>query len=346
MNADSKSIVKRLIRILFFVAAGLVLSGCQSLQTIESGRWQGRALQPIIEKIDKGESVAVSWIYEAGSYDITALGNCWRDRMENALQESGIRVKSRKDILFLIDDMESFGFENSQDNIWENAGADVIITGNYRVISSETALDRIVLHIKALRIKDAEIIGSNEWTETLASDWPQLASKRLGNVYYKKISGVVNPRRDGDPPALSAGLEPADACYASGEKGRVCIRTEAGVYIYLLNLIADDTVTLLYPNQLCPEKPIDRPEVEFPKDFCNDKALFVFYPLDPEKTCLESVKVIASRKPIDFSFLPVPVNCVYSGAEGGDIKRMYEVLKNADGWSEVRLTYRVGPECE
>ncbi len=59
----------------------------------------------------------------------------------------------------------------------------------------------------------------------------------------------------------------------------------------------------------------------------------------------EAVKVVASRQLLDFSFLPVPINRLYYGAEGGDIKKMLYVLKNARDWREVTLNYAVGVDC-
>jgi hypothetical protein len=71
----------------------------------------------------------------------------------------------------------------------------------------------------------------------------------------------------------------------------------------------------------------------------------VFYPLEKGRFCREAIKVVASRRPLDFSFLPVPEDTIYSGARGGDMLRMLDVLKNARGWRDVVVPYGVGDNC-
>ncbi len=72
----------------------------------------------------------------------------------------------------------------------------------------------------------------------------------------------------------------------------------------------------------------------------------MFYPLKDDELCHESIKVIVSRKPIDFSFLPVPEDQVYAGASGGDMKKVLEALRAATDWNETVLSYWVGPGCD
>jgi hypothetical protein len=68
--------------------------------------------------------------------------------------------------------------------------------------------------------------------------------------------------------------------------------------------------------------------------------------LKQEEPCKEAFKIIASKDALDFSFLPVPENRIYSGARGGEIQRVSKVLEKADGWSEVVLGYWVSENCK
>lgn len=56
--------------------------------------------------------------------------------------------------------------------------------------------------------------------------------------------------------------------------------------------------------------------------------------------------MVVSRHPLDFSFLSVPENRVFTGAEGGTLRQVLEVLERATNWSEQTLAYLVGRECE
>lgn len=69
------------------------------------------------------------------------------------------------------------------------------------------------------------------------------------------------------------------------------------------------------------------------------------YPLEKGKKCKEKIKIIASRKKLDFSSLPFPENRVYIGTEGKNIEKLLDILKiakNSAGFSETVLTYCVG----
>lgn len=300
-------------------------------------------------EIGPRESAAVSWIYEESSGNVDDLGNSWRDRVERGLKDNLVIVKPRKDIGVIIDDVETFGLGVAEHKIWQQAGADVVVTGNYRVSHLKTS-DRnqpyINLTIKALRVNDSSLVKSINWQEKLDANWARRAACVRGNAHQKDVEIVADSSININRPLLTAKLDRGkNACYPTGTAGRVLIHTDPGSYIYILSLAADNTVTLLYPNSIMPDLPLPGGVMNFPPRAMENNIQLVFYPLENDETCREAIKVISSRLPLDFSYLPIPENTIYAGAQGGDIKQVAVTLKKARGWSEQVLGYMVGPDC-
>ena len=334
-----RTLIVTIVLITFFI------TGCQSMKIRDAANKDISALDSIIEKINPGETVAISWIYDAENGNITALGNIWRDRVAKELKDHDIRIKGRKDVVLLIDDIESFGPGKDEKNIWEKAGADIVVTGTYHIICNGGDSEKILLYVKALRVEDAELIASSEWSETLGPDWQPLASSIRGNIYQKKFQTITSPENTKKQPSLSARMNASNASYQAGDNGQIHIQTDPGAYLYLFNLTADNTVTLLYPNRYCQDAPISGKEFVFPKE-CSKDIELEFYPLNSEEICRESVVVVASTKKLDFSFVPFQSNDIYHWVKGEDIKKVYNVLQHSDSWKKVSLNYTVGPACK
>jgi len=318
-------------------------------QNIFSGETYTSKIQAIANQINSDERVSVSWIYEEKTGNITLLGNRWRDATERAMRENGVQVVSRQEIGFLIDDIDAFGIGLSEKDIWQQAGADVIVSGKYtitHVYRADKKIPYISLTIKALRVKDSSLIQTITWSEPATSDWVALHTSVRGNVFYKKLEKVVDSRDSGNKPKLDASLNLDPPCYKPGEAAKITIRTEPGVHIYLFNLVADQTVTLLYPNSILPDQPLTASDFVFPPAALSERLQLFLYPLGNQPLTNESIKVVASRHKLDFSFLPIPVNQIYAGASGGDINRMRAVLDEAWDWQQEVLTYWVGSECQ
>ncbi len=60
----------------------------------------------------------------------------------------------------------------------------------------------------------------------------------------------------------------------------------------------------------------------------------------------EAFKVIASFKPLDFSFLKVSNGRIFAGDAATELKEVLAVLKEAPAFSELILSYLVGNGCE
>jgi hypothetical protein len=102
----------------------------------------------------------------------------------------------------------------------------------------------------------------------------------------------------------------------------------------------------LYPNRIAPNNLFLGSSFEFPSSELRKSGELALhlYPLDRADT-QEAFKIVASREQLDFSFLPTPENHIFSGAEGGDIKKMLQVLSKAKEISQIQLPYMVGPGC-
>jgi len=142
-------------------------------------------------------------------------------------------------------------------------------------------------------------------------------------------------------PNLMAQLDRDPPCYKAGSRAKITVNSEAGSYIYILNVAADRTVTMIYPNSYMPEKALVSNHFSFPPKAL-DNLVLELYPLVGEELSRESFKVIASKKRLDFSFLKVAEGRIFAGAEASELKEVLDLLKNAKGYSETSLNYMVG----
>jgi hypothetical protein len=235
-----------------------------------------------------------------------------------------------------------YGGGVDEGDIWRNSGAEVMVSGSYTIHQSPRGEAIIALTVKALRVADTTLLKSVNWQDRLGPGWQRLSSQVKGNAFQRTLASATDS--GGDRPTLSARLDRDPPCYPAGSPAKVEVETEPGVHLYLFNLAADNTVTLLYPGRL-PDQPLPARTFVFPPPALARDLQLLFYPLEDGRFCQESIKVVASRKPLDFSFLPVPVNQMYAGAQGGEIKKIRDVLENATDWRDVVLSYGVGGEC-
>ncbi|MCF6178665.1 MAG: DUF4384 domain-containing protein [Geopsychrobacter sp.] len=314
----------------------IFLSACAPVIKPQAGEFAGL--------VKPGETLAVTAIYNDISGDVTALGNRWRDEIEAALSEEQIKLKTRRDIGLIIDDLESFGPGSDEQKLWEAAGADLLIVGSYR-LQPNAKPPQALLTLKLLDVHTAGIRQTLQLKKTLLPGWGRSEATVKGNQFQESVEIVVDSSSPEKKPSLSASLDRKPACFQAGSAGTVLVQSDVGTHIYLLNLAADQSVTLLYPNSRLPDQPLASERFSFPPLELAKELQLVFYPLKKGQTSSESIKVISSYFPIDFSYLPVPENTIYAGAKGGDIKQVLASLENARGWSEQVLKYWVGPEC-
>ena len=303
-------------------------------------------LEPLIEKIGPRNRVAVSAIYEERSGMATPLGNRWRDRVEKALTDRGVRVADRRELGILIDDAESFGGRIRENDFWEQAGARTIIVGRYAVVSRnsrEHPRGIMELTLKAVG-RNTSLIGVVIWSEPLGPGDAQ-SEEGKWSVFQDAVANLQDYGSIFDRPELSARMDRQPAVYPEKEPAKIIIDTQPGVYLYIIGLHADFTASIIYPNKFTKSYPTGKPLESFrfefpPEDFPKN---FHFLTIDG-KALTERIKVVASKKPMDFSFLPEPPKGEYlkTGKES-DILGIKKALEKIDGWFGVTLKYRVEP---
>jgi hypothetical protein len=334
----------------FCIVSFCAMSSCSA--TFSSGAasafWGGFSSEigEISKAVRPGEAAAVSFIYDSENGNVTALGNLYRDKTEMALSDDGVTVKPRRDLALIIEDVESHGFGKTEQDVWDASGADVVICGRYSASKADKPgePDAIYLLIKAFRVSDGSLVKAVEYKDKAPSGWARMHVVKHGNVWHREMKQVVGKGADYRAPKLSAELNKKPACYLPGEPASIAVKTEPGVHLYIVNLAADLTAALLYPNAKLNDNKLASGNFVFPPPALGDRMRLVFFPLG-ETTTFEDIKVIASRTPMDLSFLPVAENEMFYGAKGGDIKKMVDFLKEAEDWSQVSLSYAVGPDC-
>jgi len=339
------------ITLSFFVGLLLLFAGChpagvetcsysgfsESYAEVIAGLCQG--------SVKPGEIVAVSAFYDGDNGDFTALGDQWRGRAEAALAGGTIKVRALRDMGLILDSLESADKDFNESQIWRESGSDYLLVGRYYLYEGGEAqvADYLELKINLLKNSERTVVRATTWRTELAPGWQARASIVRGNIYQKAIE-VVGPGAAVTGPELKAELDRNPPCYPAGDRVSLKIKSEPGVYLYILNIAADNSVTINYPNHYLPQKRLGGSDFTFPPPDMKNLQLYV-YPLPGKLSGRESFKVISSFEPLDLSFLKVPEGQIFAGAKAADLKEVLAVLQKAAGWSDVVLPYRVGRGC-
>lgn len=314
----------------------LLLSGCAHPRTNLS--------TDLLSQLQPPLRVAVAAIAEEGSGDLTLLGDYLRDRVEAALNQRGLEVKPRKDLGRLIDDVGLTGGD-IESRLWQQAGAEVVISGSYLLVPREDGSDTVSvrLRLKALSAESVSLVDTDESELGLARHLLAGLARKTGNIHQNSFRSVVG---DGsDRLVVTGSLDRPSRCYRPGETITVSARTEPGVHLYLFSLSCDGNVTLLYPNSYQPDLPLNAADFQFPpKSPGNVQGLRVQQAV-PGESCRESFKLVASSDALDFSYLPFPENRVYQGVNGMDITRLQETIELLPGIGELLLDYTIDAGC-
>ncbi|MBT4837132.1 MAG: DUF4384 domain-containing protein [Methylococcales bacterium] len=286
--------------------------------------------------IPSSKKVAIVPFYNGINGDITGLGDLWRDRVENSLRKNKIKVAARRDLVMIMEEVENFHDTVDMDRLTQKAQSAYIVVGRYYQSSG-----KIELHLKLLQVTTARVKASAVLNEKLSRQTANFAYKVRGNIYHQRID-KMNP--DQTKASFSATLN--RKCFPTGGEAILNIKMQPERYLYILNLSADDTVTLLHPNRLQKNKAVSQTEFTFPPvHLRKDETLsLLLYPMNDQPT-YEKFKVISSDKRLDFSNIPVPENALFTGAKGGDMKLMLDVLSKSKNWQVIDLDYEVGKHC-
>jgi hypothetical protein len=335
----------------FFVCCLLLLlAACHpaTLETVSGvNTFENVVCDMVADKVKSGESVAVIAFYDGVRGDYTALGDQWRGRAESALAGSGVEVKASRDMGLILNSLETTDRDFNESEVWRNSGSDYLLAGCYYIekkVGKEEA-DYLELQLKLLRVCDQKVVGGEPWRIRLEGNWQQKIAVIRGNIYQKAIE-VIGPDLDRaeSRPQLVAELDRKPPCYPTASGASLKIKSEAGVYLYILNISADRSVTIVYPNRYLKGKALVSADFRFPPPDLPDMRLEL-YPMPNDDPSREAFKVIASYKSLNFSFLKVPDGQIFAGAEAAALKEVLAVLQKASGWSEVTLPYVVGRGC-
>lgn len=341
MNRFNKLLLYFGLKIFFLLT--IQLPSAQSSETLD------QQIQSLVKGLASGKKVAVSWIYDRATGDVTELSDLWWDKIEGVLSQANIAIVARRDLKTLINEAEVFG--NDTDGLFDREltklGADWVITGRYSVVPPKQPGQphRLKLHLSTIQPNDGRLIRAIDLTISLDYGWRAQTANIRWNIYHpaiKKIS-LSDPVKPG--PAVTAKFNKENACFLPKEPVTITINTEIGAYLYLINLAADSTAALLYPNRIMRNQPVKSTKFVFPPPSLANAIQLIFQPMPGERYTQESIKIIASRTKLHFSFLPFPENQVFIGAKGGDLKKMLNMLQNASAWREQTLTYWVGDSC-
>ena len=300
-------------------------------------------VQELFEQVPENTKIAVSVVYDGTSGEVTALGDYWRDRIEVAIDHKKFIVSPRKDMVVLFNehDIRSATKTGETFDKEPDLGVQIAISARYYILKGHP--DKIELQIRALDLVENKIVESVSIEEKLPVEWVRMASRIHSNVYQQKFESL-NPFESSGL-TLSARLDQDPACYPAGSHMKIIVENEAAVHLYVFNLAADGTVTILFPNKFMPDSFWPKRYFVFPPSDLPENLILKVEPLHQNETTRESIKIVASKKPMDFGFLPIPLNHIYAGAKGGDLSKLLEVLSQSNGWAEVTLDYWVGADC-
>lgn len=326
----------KVFRLFILLLLGMLGSGCAP--TV------GHYFAEVVPILDKGQSVAVTRFFDEHTGNITALGESWRDQVEIVLKERGLDIKARKDLGMIVDEMVTFGRWADGQTGYEESGADFVVGGSYAVLD-DGSVPTARLTIKAFHVADGSLAMARSGEVVLPSDWKLLAAETMGNAYHHQLDQMES-KTDVQGLSVQAELDRENACYPSGAPARITVHTEPDNYIYILHLLADHKVDLVYPNEHLPDQPHPTGHLEFPPQGLQHLVPFTVHPVDERRTCEQGIKVVASRTPIDLSYLASDGIRPHKTASHAQLKSIAASVREQPEWEETSLDYWVGPDCD
>ena len=178
-------------------------------------------------------------------------------------------------------------------------------------------------------------------------------TKGVHATYVTKIKAkVVRVLGSKHSPNFSIRCRLNRASYQHGELAEFRVSTNQDAYIYAFNITEDEHITVLVPNRFLPEiKVRDGAEFVFPTAELVTRSIVLRTMVMPGKHhSAESIKVIATRRPVDMLKRRAP-EAIFEEYRPGDTTLVVDLLKvlaslDADEWAECSTAYdivRVNP---
>ncbi len=168
-------------------------------------------------------------------------------------------------------------------------------------------------------------------------------------VYRTTIKAQVRPVRVERRAGFDLRGSLNKTVFQDSEEAFIKIRSTQPAYLHVFSVTQDGAVTLLLPNKFVERNQITPDqEVVFPSDTLRAMGVRLRVSLPKgEKLARESIKVIATKKPVRLvgEDTPAGVFNTYTGAENGMIQDVIKRLAQLEDeeWNETTLPYEVRP---
>ncbi|MBT7411004.1 MAG: hypothetical protein HN826_15000 [Methylococcales bacterium] len=174
--------------VIFFI---LIFS--TGLTTAHANTFNQSIEQKFIKNLKTNSRIAVLQLYDGKTGNHTALGDQWRDRLENILNKNSFQVIPRNDLKALMDDVSSFAKDQTLDDISDQLQSETIITGRYYI---KAKTQKMELHLKALDTIKTSMLSTLNITLSLPDNWQSLNKQIRGNRYNNQNAGNLANKID------------------------------------------------------------------------------------------------------------------------------------------------------
>ena len=192
------------------------------------------------------------------------------------------------------------------------------------------------------------VIEDEQWMDERIEELKE--EKRPGlpmAVYHTQVKAAVRPVRVERRGDFDVRASLNKDVFQEGEEALIKIRATQPAHLYMFSVTQDGSVTVLMPNHYVRRNLVSPDQdIIFPNETLRSLGIKLRVMLGPGvKKATEYIKVIATRKPIEF-FTEVGQDGVFhtfSGAEQGmiqDVVKRLALLDDQD-WTETTLPYEV-----
>ena len=168
-----------------------------------------------------------------------------------------------------------------------------------------------------------------------------------GVFYTTTLKARVRPTSGAHRGTLAVQASLNKQRFSNNEEMEIQVIVPEPAYVYIFNVGGDDSVTVLFPNQVTPanrvmgQHPLQFPGVELQARGFHLRAL-----LPPSKTrAVEKIKFIATRRPLDFGnkTFHEALFHVYTGQDTAIVRDLIVLLSQLDDdeWAELTIPYEI-----
>lgn len=282
-------------------------------------------------KMHPQNRVAISYIYDAITLNITKYGNLIRDTLTNELVNQSVKVVPRKDLIILLEDINAMNGD-----ILKTLSSDILIIGCYYLKPSKKRIE-IDIVLKSININTGEIIASYIYSSYVSSKYLPLLTDVVGNIRENKLEKL-------NKKSIYLNVSINKVCYKPNDKVFFEISTIPGIYLYIFNIAADGSIARIFPNDYFKQNKIVSEKFIFPPKELDDMTITMqsFPDIDP---AYESFRIIASKVPLHTEEFEVPENKIIIGGKAQKLEDLLKVIGNKEDIVVKDIPYLVGNMC-